>query len=331
MKKKEFKFGSEFSIIMYLKTYMFLQQTELEGFVKTQSTFDESTPCNIYFILKRPRISLNPNYFKVNDNFLEIKYFIHIRENKIEKTIKLPFKYLPKDILLESEYPYNYFTLKAKNGDWNTYKLAVLIDETHKRQEKKEVLLDYEVLYIGQAYGTNGKRTAMDRLPSHSTLQKIYSEAMSRNPDSEIWIMLASFEQNNIMSINGMIDIPKENEEIDLKRAVNFMTPQGSIFSEKQKINFTEAGLIKTFLPLYNKEYKNTFPNPAHSSYSECYKLDINSIVVETDTRESRRWLYSDAKPRKKEGEIGTDYWQHGLFHFVTEDDRYKMFNYEYL
>jgi hypothetical protein len=25
------------------------------------------------------------------------------------------------------------------------------------------------------------------------------------------------------------------------------------------------------------------------------------------------------------------EYWQHGLFHFIDSEDRYKMFNYDYL
>lgn len=315
---------------MYLSKYMFIQQTELDVFAQHQKTFTEQNPCNIYFILRRPRISADPNYFKVEKDFLELKYFIHVQNERLERILRIPFKDHPNDLVMETEYPYNFVKFKDFKGNVNAYKLAVLVDETHKRKESKEDLLDFEVLYIGQAYGFDGKRTALDRLSSHSTLQKIYSEAMSRNPDSEIWIMLASFEQNKITSMNGMVNMPQENDAEDIQRAVKFMNSENE-FTDKQTINFTEAALIKTFLPQYNKEYKDSFPNPAHSSYSECYDLDVNSIVVETDTRESRRWLYSESKPRKVDGEMGIVYWQHGLFHFINSEDRYKMFNYEYL
>lgn len=316
---------------MYLSKYQFLQQNELDSFAKTQNAFSEYNPCNIYFILRRPRISADPNYLKVEKDYVEIRYFIHIKDERLERIIRLPFKDHPLDLTMETEYPYNFLSFKDKEGNINGYKLAVLIDESHKWFGPKEDLLDFEVLYIGQAFGTNGKRTALDRLSSHSTLQKIYSEAMSRNPDSEIWLMLASFEQKKITTMNGMFDMPEENEQEDIQRATKFMNSSQNQFTEKQIINFTEAALIKTFLPQYNKEYKDTFPNPAHSSYSECYELDVNSIVVETDTRESRRWLYSEHKPRKQDGEMGIEYWQHGLFHFVDSEDRYKMFNFEYL
>ncbi len=133
------------------------------------------------------------------------------------------------------------------------------------------------------------------------------------------------------MNINGKISIPIENEEKDMERAVNFADFEVAKFTEKQRINFTEAALIRTFLPKYNKEYKDTFPNPAHKSYSECYDLDLNAIIVETDTSHVRRWLYSEGKKRKPECEVGSMYWQHGIFYFSNAEDRFKVFNHEYL
>lgn len=331
MEKKSFKYSSEFAVLMYLKTYQILQQTELEFFGKNQTIFTENNPCNIYFVLKRPRITIAPNYYLKDEKSFELKYFIHKEDKKYERKFKI--KIDTNEFDFKTKYPYNYFSLiNKKNSDLNRhYKLAVIIDSIHKKSNTTEPLLDFEVLYIGQAFGEDGKRTAIDRLGSHSTLQKIYSESMQRNPDSEIWILLTSFLQKNISSMNGLISMPKENEEQDFKRWSNFNNGENS-FSEKQKINFTEAALIRTFLPKYNKEFKDTFPKPSHSSYSECYSLDINSIVVEMDMSETRRWLYSDKKERIDNGEFFTNpYWQYGQFYFVTDEDRYKIFNHEYL
>lgn len=331
MERKTFKYTSEFAVLMYLDTYQILQQTELELYGKNQTTFTENNPCNIYFIIKRPRLTILPNYCIRNKNYFELKYQIHKEDKRYDRKFRV--KVNTDNYTFESKYPFNYFSLLHKeNQDLNRhYKLAVVIDEIHKRSDTEEPLLDFEVLYIGQAFGEDGKRTAIDRLDSHSTLQKIYSEAMQRNPDSEIWILLASFKQKNISSMNGLISMPKKNENKDFNRWLNFNNGDNP-FSEKQKINFTEAALIKTFLPKYNKEFKDTFPNSSHSSYSECYSLDLNAIVVEMDMSESRRWLYSDSKDREiNENGLRLPYWQYGQFYFVTDEDRYKMFNHEYL
>jgi hypothetical protein len=332
MEKKTFKYASEFAVLMYLDKYQILQQTELELYTKYQKTFTDENPCNIYFILKRPKTTIDPDYSVKDHKSLELKYFIHVEDKKYERRFKVNKSNI-QEYNFHTQYPYNYFNLIHKtNPNLHChFKLAVIIDMIHRKSDSIEPLLDYEVLYIGQAFGDDGKRTAFERLGSHSTLQKIYSEAIQRNPDSEIWLLLAAFRQKNITAINGLISMPKENENEDLSRWSNFNTKENP-FSERQIINFTEAALIRTFLPKYNKEYKNTFPNPAHSSYSECYSLDINSIVVELDTSETRRWLYTENKQRTiDEKGLGLSYWQYGQFEFVTDQDRYKIFNHEYL
>ena len=318
---------------MFLSRYQFLQQIELEEFAREQTVFTESNPCNIYFILKRPRLSLDPKYLRLDSGRAELKYFIQIEDEKFERYLLLELPRKIHNIRLESKYPYNYFKLHDDNLESPYIKLAAIVNEAHKHSGIQEPLLDYQILYIGQAFGEDGKRTALDRLGSHSTLQKIYSEAMDRNPDSEIWLMLAAFTEKKIGLLNGMINISVSNEKEDSERFINFMTSTGSSFSEKQKVNFTEAALIRTFLPQYNKEYKDTFPNPAHASYSECYDLDINAIVVETDTSEIKRWLYTDDKPRtvKETSEYGFPFWQYGKFYFINSEDRYKMFNHDYI
>lgn len=102
-------------------------------------------------------------------------------------------------------------------------------------------------------------------------------------------------------------------------------------FTDKQKINFIEASLIKAFKPEYNKEFKHSFPNKNHKSYRECYDLDINAMVIETGTSDMSRWLYTKDKPRGVLNDNGLfNYWQHETFHFVTSEDRYKLFNNEY-
>ncbi len=328
---KQFKYASEYSIGMYLGSYQFLQQTELEEFAKHQKVFNDNNPCNIYFILKRPRLSLDKNYIKVTNDFIELKYYIHIEDKKLEKYIKMSKLQEYNNINIVTEYPYNTFELIFNKSEKSYFKLSALVDDIQQYIYDEEPKLDYEVLYIGQAFGQDGKRTAIDRLGSHSTLQKIYSEAMQRNPDSEIWLLLGNFMEQTFGVMSGQVKIPKENEEEDLNRFTNFMNRNTSNFTDKQKINFTEAALIQMYLPKYNKEYKGTFPSQNHSSYDECYKLGVNGIVIETDTSNWRRWLFTEHLPRRKKGEMGIPFWQHAEFHFVNEDDRYKMFNNEYL
>lgn len=326
-----FKYRSEFGIVMYLSKYQILQQQELDYFVKNQNKFTEENPCNLYFILKRPRVTINPDYFKKSDEYFEVELKIQVRDKFIPKVIRIGHSKLSDAVSINAEYPYNYFKLNLENGQAIQTKVGALVDILQHEVNEVDPLLDYEVLYIGQAYGEDGKRTAIDRIPEHSTLQKIYNEAIINSPDSEIWIMLCSFEQKNIAHTNGRINTPIEFEAEDIERLAKFSNPDDMAISEHQRINFTEAALINLFKPKFNKDFKNTFPSPAHDSYSECYDLDINGIGVEMDMSSYNRWLYSDDLPRGTNTTGLFKYWQHGKFHFIDREDRYKMFNNEYL
>lgn len=322
--KKQFKYTSEFSTGVYLAKYQFLQQTDFSELSKIQNDFDISN-CHIYFICKRPRLSLDKDYLKQEADYIELKYYIHIQDKKEKRflQIAIPKNVEPLAITLDTRFPFSYFELTSKNGKIGPFKLAEFVDRYQQQVEIKEPLLDFEVLYIGQAIGEDGKKTAIDRVLSHSTLQKIYSEVA---PDSEIWIMLSNFLEQNHGISDGTVTIPEENNEKDLNRFINFMSASDSNFTEKQKINFTEASLIQMFMPRYNKEFKGTFPSRSHSSYDECYKLDVNGIVVELDTSNWRRWLYSEYLPRNE-----SYYYQSASFQFTTDKERYKMFNNDYL
>ncbi len=200
------------------------------------------------------------------------------------------------DITIETQYPFSIFYFKKNNERILRCNSAVFLQSIPRYYTNAD-FLDLEILYIGQSYGVEGARTAPDRLKNHSTLQGIYAEAIQKNPDSEIWLALTSFKQINLMMMDGFTDFSKEELDADEKRfkAVHHRLNYEGI-NEQQKINFTEAALIKYFQPPYNFEYKNTFPNPAHTTYEECYELDINCIAIELNTIETINChVYSEA------------------------------------
>jgi hypothetical protein len=184
-------------------------------------------------------------------------------------------------------YPHTEFSLKDENGAVVLKaKAAVLATMFNSFNDE----LDLEVFYIGQSYGIDGERKAPDRLMKHSTLQAIYHEALTRSPDKEIWLMLWSFTEIIFTSIDGISNEYRVTEEQDLLHTKE-MFERG--ISEQQKINFTEAALIRYFQPEYNSIFKDTFPTPAHSTYSECYDLDLHTVCVELQTKEVNCRLWS--------------------------------------
>jgi len=154
----------------------------------------------------------------------------------------------------------------------------------------------------------------------HSTLQQIYSDAIQKNPDSEIWLSLLSFEKIMLTNIDGINKYPESTEKSSINSASKVLTKFiNNELSEKQVINFTEAALIKYFKPKYNIEYKDTFPKPSHTSYKECYDLGVNSVAIELNTKCIKTRFYTELMER--------DYIHLGSFTMEGRDQRISMFD----
>ena len=112
-----------------------------------------------------------------------------------------------------------------------------MIDHVEIDNNVETDLLEYEILYIGQAYGKDGKRTALDRLASHETVQKIYTHSLTNNPDCDIWILLTTFSQVSLLFSfeSTLTNNNEENEKKNFKKSNDFVDNQGLHFTEKQK------------------------------------------------------------------------------------------------
>jgi hypothetical protein len=290
---------TEFAINMVLDKVIILQQSELP-IVNSYNYFNEDSPCHIYFICRRPRITIKPDAFVVTKENITLTFKVQKQDKFEEYTYTVTNEFDTTNVSIETEYPYSTFSFVCEGEKVLHCKAAVFLQAIPRYYTKAD-FLDLEILYIGQSYGVDGARTAPDRLKSHSTLQGIYAEAIQRNPDCEIWLALTSFEQINIMMMDGRTKFSDQELEEDKKRFIevyNKLSYEG--INEQQRINFTEAALIKYFQPLYNIEYKNSFPNPAHKTYAECYELNINSVAIELDTEESINCYFYSEKAKDK-------------------------------
>lgn len=299
-----------------------LQSDDLKQ-IANENIFNETEPCHIYIIGTRPRITVIKESFLCRDDSFDLSFKIWDRDDGYIFTRKFSNPFENKNVELNTEYPYNIFHLRT-HSDCFSIKTASFLGRS-TRYEPNNDFLNIKVLYVGQSYGTEGTRTSPDRLRSHSTLQSILSEASSKNPDQEIWLFLMSFKQLGLMLFDGRNRFTEEERKSNRPRTDEFMRKmsKGGI-TEQQFINFTEAALIKYFQPAYNVIYKDSFPNPAHKTYTECFDLDVNSINVEIGSRDAVDiMLYSDFQPPKP-------------IHFATflmhdKNDRVSMFDLNYV
>lgn len=302
------KYISEFGLVSTAAYRLLLQQDALS------QVPDLGFKPHIYFVGKRPRILLKDGALTFTDGSVSGVFLIQ-RGPTVEE---IPFvtrnELGTTEVSVECSYPYTEFAIRDKQGVViSNGKVALMMALANYEFWDK---LDLEVLYIGQAFGEAGERTADIRLASHSTLQQIYSEAIRKSPDYEIWLLLCSFDMQLLASFDGRSkNIGTTNDEDD----EHIRDVLSTEINEQQIINFTEAALIRYFQPEYNVTYKETFPSPAHSTYSQCYDVDINMVIVEINTEELMFRLWSTATKPK---------WTHfGKFPLHSSAERKAMFD----
>ena len=307
------KFFTEFAVNMFGDSSALLQQSQLES-----STLEEAlpkgVPYHIYMIVRRPRIAFDPSTIKLVNNCFSGDFTIQ-HESKFDRhSFETPVRADEDKIKVLCPYPHTEFSVHNLSGEkLFGANVALFLAKTDSKFWKH---MDFEVLYIGQAYGEDGSRIAPDRLKSHSTLQSIYAEAIQRSPDKDIWIILWSFVPMLITGWAGGQKNLKATPEQDAEHADKVL---GTEITEQQRINFTEAALIRYFQPEYNKTFKGTFPSPAHSTYAECYSLDLNTVNVELQTENIMCRLWSPSVEPK---------WVHfAKFQLHSPEDRKSMFD----
>ncbi|XOV69329.1 MAG: hypothetical protein ACFHU9_09100 [Fluviicola sp.] len=313
--------GSETFLLTHLNQYQFVLGSDLDFFAKDSDTFSADNPCNIYFVLARPRVTVDPNSVKIHDKVINLSFIAHNPEDKQQIDLSFEFRKAKSKLEFKSSYPHNVFQIFDGQNFIFGGRPGTIIDSSIALNNSDVEYLDYDVLYIGQSYGANGERMAIDRLKSHETVQRIFADASANNPDFDIWFMLANFEQISVVmnlpdSLRGD-RVPLRSEDvsnpgIDGERALSI--------DEKQMLNFTEAALINYFKPAYNVMFKNNFPSKSHKSYQDCYNFDLKALFLELDTSENSRKIYTDYAKR-------TDY-HTKMFEFNSDEDRISLLNF---
>lgn len=277
--------------------------------------------CHIYFITTRPRPYFKPDKFKYQNNFLSGSLFYKISGVEYEISFKdYPWKKEKETVNTICPYPHREIHNIDTNSEIVTYFPASLLALSKHISDDLKDLKNYEVLYIGQALGNQGNRSAYQRLKSHSTFQKILARTQYDFPDKEIMIFMYEFDHEQYLT---SIDGAAKNADTSEKNEARLFNAIRKPPHKKQKIGLIEAALIRYFQPQYNNEYKLKFPSPKHKVLKSCQDLDITGLMVEicSDLNDNRLdyVLYSNTqKP---------NYYHFANIELVSEKNRMSFFN----
>ncbi|MDD4912061.1 MAG: hypothetical protein PHP57_07180 [Sideroxydans sp.] len=327
MKKTQRKFLSEFAVNLFTSRWLLIPSSQVtsDG-VMPNDAAKVSKNCHIYLICERPALSFEKSSFSYDGEKLTGN-LVHKIEGVEHKTpFEQEFPLLDDAVELRlSNYPHREVQTFNGSGECVRYLPASAISFKQHPHNLDHLFRKLKVLYVGQAFG-GGNRTAIDRLRSHATLQKILAEVSYDSPDSEIMVLIIEYEPYRIIA--SMDGRAKEaiGDERDEKRFISIIDNH---LKQGQQISLAEAALIRYFQPKYNKIYKKNFPSRELKVLAQCYEYDFSALVVEINTDELNLSLYSDtvAPAMHHIANIDlVDYEQRaGFFHMATGNGEYVI------
>ena len=284
------KFLSEFAVNLYSARWFVVTPNQIAADLEMpdDEAAEVSRHCHIYLICRRPASFFDPGDFQFDGQHVggHLIYKIAGAPKRIE--FQIPFQLADDAVRVElSPYPHREFHAINASGEVVRYVPAHAISLAGIVREQE--LQRLEVLYVGQAYA-EGNRTAIDRLKSHSTLQRILADTHYEMPDDEILLLAFEYAPYRVISSFDGIDKKAIDDERDTKRFISILE---NPLSTAQQICLTEAGLIRYFRPRYNVVYKESFPASDQALLNECYEFDFSALIVEIGTEELQLPLYS--------------------------------------
>ncbi len=257
--------------------------------------------CNIYLITTRTRIFIDPSRCDFDDGVLRGTFVVAGESGphyvEFEWAIPNdPFEDGTPVAGLEVVPTGTQVALFAPAG--RATLLPVLRVVAEARSELTEADRDLEVLYVGQGIGRSKKRTALDRLLNHSTLQRILADAVTLMPHMEIVLLLYKFERHRkVISTGGDLmaepTATAEEELAHVRRLTDAMIPRNS------RIALAEAALIRHFQPYYNTQIKQS-DFAARSKLkvlTQVLKTGLTGVCVEISSSNIRSRLQTPSAP----------------------------------
>lgn len=178
------------------------------------------------------------------------------------------------------------WTLEKENGAYHLQspdgkQFEFKSDEIHQSLRRSGVDLNFDVQYIGQAYGDEGSRTAFERLKKHETLQKISLEGVKEGHRLEV-LLLEPVTANRVITLFN----PKAENNDDSAGRIAAGLDKLYNTTEQERISLYEAALIRYFKPPYNSKFKDSFPSTNMKLLKECYDKDFSAVIAEVGADE---------------------------------------------
>ncbi|ELA3127305.1 hypothetical protein RFM71_004569 [Vibrio parahaemolyticus] len=257
------KFDVEHALDMYANSFFTLPAEFIYEKEALEQYKDIISRCHIYMIGFLPQIDFD-GAEQVERN-LKLKFIV------VDEPVELEFP-LPDGLNLKVEdgcYLLEQDGDPDKRGWWNELEMQKMVCDHGKE-------IQFDIKYIGQAYGSDGKRNALDRLLKHETLQKISLKGVPKGYRLSL-LLLEVQPDNRLVSVFNPFAQEKDEDGERIRAGLDKLRNT----TEAERISLYEAALIRYFSPEFNKEFKNSFPSTNLKLLQDCYEKDFSAVIAQ--------------------------------------------------
>jgi hypothetical protein len=217
--------------------------------------------CHIYLIGKVPKVD-----------------FVGARQS--DRTLFVSMEMLGKNYEVDWPIP-DGLNIGEEDGAWYLLdeqgtRSFVTEDAIFQKFAQTYDCLLFDVQYIGQAYGTDGSRNALDRLRKHETLQKISVQGVPEGYRLEL-ILLEVVPATRVITMFNPRTEDKSQGGMRIKARLDKLFGT----DEKERVSLFEASFIRYFRPAFNEKFKDSFPSTNMKVLKDCYDKDFSAVIAE--------------------------------------------------
>lgn len=270
-----YKFGVEHALDMYASSFVHMPAEfiyEKDILAQFQEVIET---CHIYIIGYEPRVDFT-GAEQVGDDMV-LDFLVAGKERQLK------FGPIPEGVRFVHEDELFYMENQEKDRFWfNDNELVKMLSSQPES-------IHFQVKYIGQAYGKDGSRNALDRLTKHETLQKISIKGVPEGYKLSLLLLEVEPGSSLVTAFTPNAQQPADDGQ-RIKAGLDKL--YGT--TEAEQVSLFEAAMIKYFSPEYNKEFKNSFPSTNLKILQDCYEKDISAVFAQICIDELPYKLFSE-------------------------------------
>lgn len=255
------RYGVEHSLGLYAASYQILPASSIyddNQLAPLRQTIDR---CHIYIIGWTPRLDFVR--MRLEDSILYCDFLVAGKEASVGRPVPSDARLVRVD---------EYWHIELADGTKRVPNVDAVLEELCDDVGG----LEFEVAYVGQSFGKDGDRSALDRLRKHETLQKI--SLVGQRADRVLQVIMVELDADTQLFTLFRPDA-EDDTTADERIRAGFDKLYGT--TEAERVSLYEAALIRHFEPEFNVHFKNTFPSTNLKLLQDCYDKDFSGLVAE--------------------------------------------------